>query len=155
MGQTTFTGQVRSERGFTAVRSNAVVQITTETTLTYADHVGRIIEINDADGAVTLPTITSDTIGAEYTFFIGTDSTDLDIKTDGTDKFSGTLAVAGTTTAAFASAVASNDVISMNGTTTGGDAGSNLKIVAIGLAEYLVSGTLMGSGTVATPFADS
>ena len=62
---------------------------------------------------------------------------------------------AGTTTAAFASAVASNDVISMNGTTTGGDAGSNLKIVAIGLAEYLVSGTLMGSGTVATPFADS
>ena len=155
MGQTTFTGPVRSERGFTAVGSNAVVQITTETTLTYADHVGRIIEINDADGAVTLPTITSDTIGAEYTFFIGTDSTDLDIKTNGTDKFSGTLAVAGTTTAAFASAVASNDVISMNGTTTGGDAGSNLKIVAIGLAEYLVSGTLMGSGTVATPFADS
>ena len=155
MGQTTFTGPVRSERGFTAAGSNAVVQITTETTLTYADHVGRIIEINDADGAVTLPTITSDTIGAEYTFFIGTDSTDLDIKTNGTDKFSGTLAVAGTTTAAFASAVASNDVISMNGTTTGGDAGSNLKIVAIGLAEYLVSGTLMGSGTVATPFADS
>ena len=155
MGQTTFTGPVRSERGFTAAGSNAVVEITTETTLTYADHVGRIIEINDADGAVTLPTITSDTIGAEYTFFIGTDSTDLDIKTDGTDKFSGTLAVAATTTAAFASAVASNDVISMNGTTTGGDAGSNLKIVAIGLAEYLVSGTLMGSGTVATPFADS
>jgi|TARA_X000000950_G_scaffold279176_1_gene371343 hypothetical protein len=155
MGQTTFTGPVRSERGFTAAGSNAVVEITTETTLTYADHVGRIIEINDADGAVTLPTITSDTIGAEYTFFIGTDSTDLDIKTNGTDKFSGTLAVAGTTTAAFASAVASNDVISMNGTTTGGDAGSNLKIVAIGLAEYLVSGTLMGSGTVATPFADS
>ena len=155
MGQTTFTGPVRSERGFTAAGSNAVVEITTETTLTYADHVGRIIEINDADGAVTLPTITSDTIGAEYTFFIGTDSTDLDIKTDGTDKFSGTLAVAGTTTAAFASAVASNDVISMNGTTTGGNAGSNLKIVAIGLAEYLVSGTLMGSGTVATPFADS
>ena len=155
MGQTTFTGPVRSERGFTAAGSNAVVEITTETPLTYADHVGRIIEINDADGAVTLPTITSDTIGAEYTFFIGTDSTDLDIKTNGTDKFSGTLAVAGTTTAAFASAVASNDVISMNGTTTGGDAGSNLKIVAIGLAEYLVSGTLMGSGTVATPFADS
>ena len=155
MGQTTFTGPVRSERGFTAVGSNAVVEITAETTLTYADHVGRIIEINDADGAVTLPTITSDTIGAEYTFFIGTDATDLDIKTDGTDKFSGTLAVAGTTTKAFASDVSSNDVISMNGTTTGGDKGSNLKIVAIATAEYLVSGTLMGSGTVATPFADS
>jgi hypothetical protein len=64
MGQTTFSGPVRSERGFTAVGSNAVVNITEETTLTYADHVGRIIEINDADGAITLPTITTDTIGA-------------------------------------------------------------------------------------------
>ena len=155
MGTTTFSGPVRSERGFTAVGSNAVAEITAETTLTYADYVGRIIEVNDADGAVTLPAITSDTIGAEYSFFIGTDSTDLDIKTDGTDKFSGTLSVAGTTTKAFASDVSSNDVISMNGTTTGGDKGSNLKIVAIGLAEYLVSGTLIGSGTVATPFADS
>lgn len=154
MGQTTFSGPVRSERGFTAVGSTAVVNITTETTLTYADHVGRIIEINDADGAVTLPSITSDTIGAEYTFFIGTDSTDLDIKTDGTDKFVGSVSVAGTTTKAFAPG-ATNDVISMNGTTTGGDANSVVKVVALATAEYMVQGVLIGSGTVATPFADS
>ena len=154
MGQTTFSGPVRSERGFTAVGSTAVVNITTETTLTYADHVGRIIEVNDADGAVTLPSITSDTIGAEYTFFIGTDSTDLDIKTDGTDKFVGSVSVAGTTTKAFAPG-ATNDVISMNGTTTGGDANSVVKIVALATAEYMVQGVLIGSGTVATPFADS
>jgi hypothetical protein len=154
MGQTTFSGPVRSERGFTAVGSTAVVNITTETTLTYADHVGRIIEVNDADGAVTLPSITSDTIGAEYTFFIGTDSTDLDIKTDGTDKFVGSVSVAGTTTKAFAPG-ATNDVISMNGTTTGGDANSVVKVVALATAEYMVQGVLIGSGTVATPFADS
>ena len=70
MGQTTFSGPVRSERGFTPVGSTAVVALTAETTLTYADHVGRIIEINDADGAVTLPTITSDTIGATYKFLL-------------------------------------------------------------------------------------
>ena len=64
MGQTTFSGPVRSERGFTAVGSNAVVNITAETTLTFDTHAGRIIEINDADGAVTLPTITAATIGA-------------------------------------------------------------------------------------------
>ena len=150
MGQTTFSGPVRSERGFTAVGSTAVVAITAETTLTYADHVGRII----ADGAVTLPSITSDTIGAEYTFFIGTDSTDLDIKTDGTDKFVGSVSVAGTTTKAFAPG-ATNDVISMNGTTTGGDANSVVKVVALATAEYMVQGVLIGSGTVATPFADS
>ena len=154
MGQTTFSGPVRSERGFTAVGSTAVVNITTETTLTYADHVGRIIEVNDADGAVTLPSITSDTIGAEYTFFIGTDSTDLDIKTDGTDKFVGSVSVSGTTTKAFAPG-ATNDVISMNGTTTGGAANSVVKVVALATAEYMVQGVLIGSGTVATPFADS
>tara|TARA_R110002020_G_scaffold59092_3_gene161479 strand:+ start:2033 stop:2497 length:465 start_codon:yes stop_codon:yes gene_type:complete len=154
MGQTTFSGPVRSERGFTPAGSNAVVAITAETTLTYADHVGRIIEINDADGAVTLPTITSDTIGATYKFIVGTDSTDLDVKTDGTDKFVGSLAVTGTTTKAFAPG-ATNDVISMNGTTTGGDRGSIIEVTAIATAEYMVSGSLVGSGTVATPFADS
>jgi len=154
MGQTTFSGPVRSERGFTAAGSSAVVEITAETTLTYADHVGRIIEINDADGAVTLPTITTDTIGAEYTFFVGTDATDLDLKTDGTDKFVGSVSVAGTTTKAFAPAAA-NDVISMNGTTTGGDANSVIKVVALATAQYMVQGVLIGSGTVATPFADA
>ena len=154
MAQTTFSGPVRSNRGFTAAGSSAVVEITAETTLTYADHVGRIIEVNDADGAVTLPSITTDTIGAKYTFFIGTDATDLDIKTDGTDKFVGSVSVAGTTTKAFAPA-ASNDVISMNGGTTGGDAGSYVEVTALATAEYLVQGVLVGSGTVATPFADA
>lgn len=154
MGQTTFSGPVRSERGFTTVGANSIVDITAETTLTYADHVGRIMEINDADGAITLPTITSDTIGATYTFFVGTDCTDCDILTDGTDKFVGSLAVAGTATKAFAPAAA-NDVISMNGTTTGGDRGSYVQITAIALLEYMVQGTLVGSGTAATPFANA
>ena len=154
MANTTFSGPVRSERGFTAVGSNAVVNITAEATLTYADHVGRIVEINDADGAVTLPTITAATIGAKYTFFVGTDATDLDIKTDGTDKFVGSVSVAGSTTKAFAPG-ATNDVISMNGSTTGGVAGSYVEATALATAEYLVQGVLVGSGSVATPFADS
>lgn len=157
MGQTTFSGPVRSERGFTAVGSTAVVNITAETTLTYADHVGRIIEINDADGAVTLPAITTDTIGATYKFFVGTTASDLDIQTDGTDKFVGNLVLAASATSqarGFAPS-ASNDVISMNGTTTGGIAGSVVEVTAIATAEYLVTGTLLGSGTLATPFADS
>ena len=82
---------------------------------------------SDADGAVTLPSITSDTIGAKYTFFVGTDATDLDIKTDGTDKFLGSVSVIGTTTAGFVPG-ATNDVISMNGGTTGGDKGSYVEV---------------------------
>ena len=69
---------------------------------------------HDADGAVTLPTIKSDEIGATYTFFIGTDATDLDIKTDGTDKYVGSivLGVNNGTIKAFKPA-ATNDVIEM------------------------------------------
>jgi|TARA_R110000765_G_scaffold235420_1_gene338358 hypothetical protein len=171
MARTTFSGPVRSLRGFITAGPDAVVNITAETTLTFASHAGRLIEINDADGAVTLPTIQADSkgasagqddpnvnnqLGAVYRFFIGTDATDLDIKTDGTDKFVGSLAV-GITDSTYKVFIpaASNDVISMNGSTLGGDKFSYLEITALADNEYLVQGVLIGSGTIATPFADS
>ena len=50
---------------------------------------------------------------------------------------------------------ASNDVITMNGTTTGGIAGSIVRVTAIASAKYAVEGIILGSGTLATPFADA
>ena len=156
MARTTFSGPIVSQAGMFNAGSNSVVNITAETTLTVAAHAGKVIEINDADGAVTLPTIKSDEIGASYTFFIGTDATDLDIKTDGTDKFVGSvvLAVNNGTIKAFQPA-ATNDVISMNGSTKGGDKNSYVQVTAWATAEYMGQGVLIGSGTIATPFADS
>jgi hypothetical protein len=156
MAKSTFSGPVVSNNGFIQAGSNNIVDITAETTLTFNDHAGRIIEINDADGAVTLPSIKSGELGAKYTFFIGTDATDLDIKTDGTDKFVGSLTVAITDDAekTFIPA-ATNDVISLNGGTQGGDKFSYLEITALATAEYMVQGVLIGSGSLATPFADS
>jgi hypothetical protein len=171
MAKTTFSGPVRSRRGFITAGPDAVVNITAETTLTFDDHAGRMIEVNDADGAVTLPTIKADSngasagqddpnvnshLGAVYRFFIGTDATDLDIKTDGTDKFVGSLAV-GVNDGSYKvfQPAASNDVISMNGGTQGGDKNSYLEITAIADNEYLVQGVLIGSGVIVTPFADS
>ena len=156
MARTTFSGPIVSQAGMFNAGSNSVVNITAETTLTVAAHAGKVIEINDADGAVTLPTIKSDEIGASYTFFIGTDATDLDIKTDGTDKFVGSvvLAVNNGTIKAFQPA-ATNDVISMHGSTKGGDKNSYVQVTALATAEYMVQGVLIGSGTIATPFADS
>ena len=155
MAKTTFSGPVRSNRGFTAAGSTAMVNITAETTLTYDDHVGRIIKVNDADGAITLPTISNDTLGARYTFYVGTDCTDCDIKTDGTDKFVGSLSVMELWLTETYAPAASNDVISMNGSTTGGDKGSYVEITAIEDNVYLVQGMLLGSGEAVTPFADS
>ena len=50
---------------------------------------------------------------------------------------------------------ASNDFINLNGTTTGGVAGTWVQIVAVAANKYMVTGVVNGSGTVATPFADS
>ena len=102
MATTTFSGPVKSQRGFVTAGPDAVVNITAETTLTFAAHAGKVIKVNDADGAITLPTIKADSkggtagdndpnvnshLGAVYKFFVGTDCTDCDIKTDGTDKW--------------------------------------------------------------------
>ena len=91
-------------------------------------------------------------------FFVGTDCTDCDIKTDGTDKFVGhatVVNVADGTNSSFYAPAASNDVISMNGGTTGGDKGSTITITALEDNVYLVEAVLIGTGTEATPFADS
>ena len=156
MARTTFSGPIVSQAGMFNLGANSVVNITAETALTVAAHAGKVIEINDADGAVTLPTIKASEVGATYTFFIGTDATDLDIKTDGTDKYVGSivLGVNNGTIKAFQPA-STNDVISMNGSTTGGDKNSYVQVTALATAEYMVQGVFIGSGTIATPFADS
>ena len=128
MARTTFSGPVVSQRGFVAAGPDEVVNITAETTLTFAAHAGKVIKVNDADGAITLPTIKADSkgasagqddpnvnshLGAVYKFFVGTDCTDCDIKTDGTDKFVGhatIVNVADGTNSTFVPASA-NDVI--------------------------------------------
>jgi len=155
MAKTTFSGPVVSNNGFAVSGSGSVVQLAAaDTTLTFNDHAGRIVEVNDADGVITLPSITSDTIGAKYTIYIGTASTSGKLKTDGTDKFVGSLTIVGTTTMAFVPG-ASNDVIDMNDGTKGGKVGSVVEFTALATAEYLVQGVSIGSGTVATPFADA
>ena len=172
MAQTTFSGPVKSQRGFVSAGPDAVVNITAETTLTFAAHAGKVIKVNDADGAITHPTIKADSkgasagdndpnvnshLGAVYKFFVGADCTDCDIKTDGTDKFVGHATVVNVADGTNSSFVpgSSNDVISMNGGTTGGDKGSTVTITALEDNVYLVEAVLIGTGTEATPFANS
>lgn len=169
MAQTTFSGPVKSLAGFITAGVNSSVSLSADTTLTVAAHAGKIIMLNDADGKFTLPTIvaTSPTdptspdqannIGASFFFYVETAATDLDILTDGTDKFVGAVIVAidDSTKKAFVPA-ASNDVITLNGSTKGGIVGSVIKVTAIDSATYLVHDSLLiGSGTIVTPFADA
>ena len=172
MANTTFSGPVISKNGFIGTGPGSTIALTANTTLTVNDHAGRILLTQDADGIFTLPSIvaTADSavagptdvnnknnIGASFYFYVDTTATDVQIVTDGTDKFVGAAMIAvddGAKKAFFPAA--SNDVLSMNGTTTGGITGSVIQVTALQSAEYLVHNTLiLGSGTIVTPFSDT
>ena len=168
MAKSTFSGPVKSLAGFISAGVNSSVSLTADTTLTVDAHAGKILTCNDADGKFTLPSIVVTTpsdptdpnqannVGATFTFFVETAATDMDILTDGTDKFVGGVytGVDDATGKTFISA-ATNDVITMNGTTKGGLAGSIVKCTAMASAKYAVEGIILGSGTLVTPFADA
>ena len=168
MAKSTFSGPVKSLAGFISAGSTAVVSLTADTSLTVAAHAGKILTTNDADGKFTLPSIVTtspsdptdpnqlNNLGASFFFVVETAATDMDILTDGTDKFVGGLYTgkAGATGKTFLSG-ASNDVITMNGSTKGGLAGSIVKVTAMASAKYAVEGIILGSGTIVTPFADA
>ena len=168
MAKSTFSGPIQSLAGLISAGNANVVSLTADTTLTVASHAGKVLTCNDADGKFTLPSIVATTpgsnedpnqlnnLGATFTFVIETAATDLDIKTDGTDKFVGGLYMGKSDAAGktFFSG-ASNDVITLNGTTKGGLAGSIITVTAIASAKYAVEGIILGSGTLVTPFADA
>ena len=172
MANTTFSGPVISKNGFTSTGPGMTVSLTADTTLTVAAHAGRILLCNDADGKFTLPSINVNSngatagdndfnnlnnIGATFTFFVETAATDMDILTDGTDKFVGAilLAVDDGAKKAFIPAAA-NDVITLTGSTAGGLVGSVISITAIADNEYLVHDSLvLATGTIVTPFANA
>ena len=179
MALTTFQGPVRSLNGFYTQGPDNVVNITANTTLTVAAHAGKIITAGGtlaSNLVITLPTINTSATpvsagpgqdpnnpnnqGAVFTFFVPTTvaTSSLKIVTDGTDKYTGSILTIDTDSsgamAGFAPA-ATNDAINLNGSTTGGVAGSYIQITALSSAKYLVQGVVNCTSTPATPFADS
>jgi hypothetical protein len=179
MARSTFQGPVRSLGGIYQQGPASVVEITSSTTLSPEAHGGRIISVGGSLAAaltLTLPTINTSTNpitsgpgqdpntlnneGVVYTIWVPTtiSTSSLKIGTDLTDRFVGAVLSIDTDTSGAAvgfTAGASDDFINFNGTTTGGVAGTWVQIVAIAALKYMVTGTVLGSGTVATPFATS
>jgi hypothetical protein len=179
MAQTTFQGPVRSLGGFYSQGPATVVEITSSTTLSPAAHGGRILSVGGtlaANLTLTLPAIntsanpvssgpgqdpnTLNNEGVTYTIWVPTTiaTSSLKIGTNGTDKFVGTLLSVDTDSSGAMvgfTAASTNDFINLNGGTTGGVAGTWIQIVAIAANKYMVTGVINGTGSVATPFADS
>jgi hypothetical protein len=179
MARSTFQGPIRSLGGLYQQGPASVVSITSSTTLNPTDHAGRILSIGGSLAAtltLTLPTIstasnpttsgpgqdpsTANNQGVTYTIWVPTtiSTSSLKIATDGTDKYVGSLISVDTDTTDATrgfTAGASDTYINLNGTTTGGVAGSWVQIFAIAANKYIVTGVILGTGTVATPFATS
>jgi hypothetical protein len=147
---------------------------TNTVTLDVASYAGKTIRTNDATLVITLPTInatanpvtsgpgqdpnTLNNVGTTYTFVVETAATAVKIQTDGTDKFVGSIMMVDTDSAGVVTAFApgaTNDVINLNGSTTGGIAGSTVTVTVLAANKYMVTGVLLASGTVVTPFADA
>jgi hypothetical protein len=179
MARSTFQGPVRSLGGLYQQGTATVVDITASTTLSPEAHGGRIVAVGGSLAAaltLTLPAIntssnpttsgpgqdpsTANNEGVVYTIWVPTtiSTSSLKIGTNGTDKFVGAVLSIDTDSSGAAVgfvAGASDDFINLNGTTTGGVAGTCIEIVAIAANKYMVKGSVLGSGTVATPFATS
>ena len=174
MALTTFQGPVRSLGGFIAQGPSTIATISTATaTLDVANFAGKIINITAATTTITLPTLnasanpiqsgpgtdpnTLNNLGASYTFFLPTAATAVKVITAASNFLLGSAYVgltAGADTIFFADGTA-NRSINLNGTTTGGIAGTFFTITAVTATQWLVQGALLGSGVGATPFANS
>ena len=177
MARTTFQGPVRSLAGFYSQGPATVVNLangTNTVTLDVATYAGKTIRTNDATLVITLPAInttanstasgpgqdpnTLNNVGTSYTFVVETAATAWALKTNGTDKFVGSILMVDTDSSGavtgFAPAAA-NDVIKLDGSTTGGIAGSTITVTVLAANKYMVTGVLLASGSVVTPFADA
>ena len=179
MARSTFQGPIRSLGGIYQQGPATIVEITTSTTLSPEAHGGRIISVGGSLASaltLTLPAInasanpttsgpgqdpsTANNEGVMYTIWVPTtiSTSSLKIGTDGTDKYVGAVLSIDTDSTDAARgfvAGATDDFINFNGGTTGGVAGTFVQIYAIAALKYMVTGTVLGTGTVATPFATS
>jgi hypothetical protein len=182
MAQTTFSGPIRSLGGIYQQGPASIVEITSSTTLSPTSHGGRIISVGGtlaANVVLTLPAInttanpvssgpgqdpnTVNNEGVTYTIWvpttIATSSLKIGVTAASGDLFLGTIFGVDTDTSnalvAYTANGSSNDFINFNGSTTGGVAGTWVQIFAIAANKYMVKGIALGSGSVATPFADS
>ena len=146
MALTTFQGPVRSLAGFINQGPATTINLadgTNTVTLDVASYAGKTIRTNDATLVITLPAInttanpvtsgpgqdpnTSNNVGTTYTFVIETAATAVKIQTNGTDKFIGSMTMVDTDSSGAVTAFAhsaTNDVITLDGSSTGGIAGS-------------------------------
>ncbi len=140
--------------GFTAEGTTATAATVA---LTRTANAGVVTLLSRAAGqAVTLPAATGsgDTYRLLITTTITSNSTTIKVA-NSSDTMVGVVVTATTTTGAgtHEAAGGTDDTITLNGTTTGGIAGSYVELTDVASTLWMVTGRLVGSGTLATPLS--
>jgi hypothetical protein len=124
-------------------------------TLTEA-HSGQLIACGAAEDFV-LPTITSSNLGLRYEFVVKTTATSLTVTAAAAQLLHGGVSImstsAGAENDAFSADGTDDLIFTMNGTTQGGIIGSHVIFWAQSTTAWIVTGNLIGSGTLVTPFS--
>jgi hypothetical protein len=130
------------------------ITITAATSLKRNVHKGALLVLDSTTGrTLTLPASTGK--GDDYNVFIPTtvSSGDHVIAALTTDIIQGSVVIASDIAGVTCPTTATSDKITMNGGTTGGAAGSFVKLVDAKAGVWMVTGTLCSVGAEATPFS--
>ena len=168
MAQTTFSGPVKSLAGFISAGVSNSVTTAVGATLNVASFAGKqIYYTSTATATFTLPAVNtsspsdvtdpnqSNNYGAAFEFVLSTTVTgNFIVKVaNSSDTMVGTAILGSGTTALVFSTATASDTITLNGTTTGGVGGANVKATVVGANRYKVEVVSGATGAVATPFS--
>jgi hypothetical protein len=168
MGQSTFSGPVKSLAGFISAGVSNSVTTAVGKTLTVANDAGKQIYYTSvATATFTLPAVNTtspsdptdpnqaNNYGAAFEFVLSTTVTgNFIVKVaNSSDTMVGTAILGSGTTALVFSTATASDTITLSGTTTGGVGGASVKATVIGANRYKVEVVSGATGAVATPFS--
>ena len=168
MGQTTFSGPVKSLAGFISAGVSNSVTTAVGATLDVANYAGKqIYYTSTATATFTLPAVNtsspsdatdpnqSNNYGAAFQFVLSTTVTgNFIVKVaNADDTMVGTAILGSGTTALVFSTATASDTITLSGTTTGGVGGATITATVVGANRYKVNVVSGATGAVATPFS--
>lgn len=123
--------------------------------VTAAEHAGRVVRLNRAAGiTVTLPAAAG--TGNVYTFSVGTTVTSNNYViqvANATDTFGGGVAISTDVAGVTELAVAGDDTITMNGSTSGGLIGTWIRVTDVVAGLWMLEGFVCSTGAEATVFS--
>lgn len=131
------------------------ITVTAATTLNEDSHAGNVLVLNSTTGrTITLPASTGKgNIYEVYVLVTVSSGNHVVQVANSTDVMNGSVGLTTDIAGSVMPASATSDTITMNGSTTGGLAGSWVRFTDVSAGFWMLEGSLICTGTEATPFS--